>query len=56
MATKNQNIAMIELRNGAAEVDVFGKVTLNPTLSTRKVSVVTGIPRTTAQKTLRHNK
>ena len=44
------------VRNEAVEVAVLGEVSMNPTLSTRKMSEVTGISRTSIQRILKHYK
>ena len=44
------------VRNEAVEVAVLGQVSMNPTLSTRKMSDVTGIMRTTLRRILKHYK
>lgn len=44
------------VRNEAIEVAVLGHIAIDPTLSTRKVSDVTGVSRRTIQRTLKTHK
>ncbi|XP_066149124.1 uncharacterized protein [Euwallacea fornicatus] len=55
VTNKKRNIKN-PVRNEAVQVAVPGQVSMDPTLSTRKLSDVTGVSRTTVQKILKHNK
>jgi len=55
VANKKRNMEN-PVRNEATEVAVLGEIVMNPTLSTRKLSDETGVPRTTVQRILKHNK
>ena len=55
VANKKRNIEN-PVKNEAVEVGVLGEVSMNPTLSTRKLSHIKRVSRTTVQRILKHNK
>lgn len=44
------------MRNEAAEIEVLGQVSADPTLSTRKMSRITGVSTRTIRRTFKHHK
>ena len=54
--TNKKRVIQNPVRNKAVEVAVLGDITMEPTLSTRKLSDVSGVRRTTIRRILHHHK